>query len=173
VSRRKTSCIWEGKLRCLGGKNAVSKRENCCVCRRVRELHFVDIVDVEQLLDVMGQDVPQVAERVQRLLLPSYFPGACHCRAVCAALTQRVTEGMKHQTQPMCCVWETFCPLRVLSGSVHSQCWVYVWPYKGCAGFKWAVKVAIIPAAHACDLIADQTMCVKGVLRACIVLVSS
>ncbi|KAL0041759.1 hypothetical protein WJX79_003625 [Trebouxia sp. C0005] len=41
---------------------------------RVRELHFVDIVDVEQLLDVMGQDVPQVAERVQRLLLPSYFP---------------------------------------------------------------------------------------------------
>ena len=42
----------------------------------MRELHFVDIVDVEQLLDVMGQDVPQVAERVQRLLLPSYFPGA-------------------------------------------------------------------------------------------------
>ncbi len=52
------------------------------VCRRVRELHFVDIVDVEQLLDVMGQDVPQVAERVQRLLLPSYFPGASHCHAV-------------------------------------------------------------------------------------------
>jgi len=55
---------------CLGEKSS-------SVCRRVRELHFVDIVDVEQLLDVMGQDVPQVAERVQGLLLPSYFPGAC------------------------------------------------------------------------------------------------
>ncbi len=76
-------------MRCLGGKHAVSgKGKKCCVCRRVRELHFVDIVDVEQLLDVMGQDVPQVAERVQRLLLPSYFPGACHCHAVC--VTQRL-----------------------------------------------------------------------------------
>ncbi len=99
------------KMLCLRRKNAVSGRKKCCaweeetvwcVCRRVRELHFVDITDVEQLLDVMGQDVPQVAERVQRLLLPSYFPGACHCRAVCAALTQGVTEGMKH----MC--WAVF-----------------------------------------------------------------
>lgn len=35
----------------------------------------MDIVDVEQLLEVMGQDVAPVADRVQRLLLPSYFPG--------------------------------------------------------------------------------------------------
>lgn len=35
----------------------------------------MDIVDVEQLLEVMGQDVAPMAERVQRLLLPSYFPG--------------------------------------------------------------------------------------------------
>jgi hypothetical protein len=56
---------------------SVPGRKSSSVCRRVRELHFVDIVDVEQLLDVMGQDVPQVAERVQGLLLPSYFPGAC------------------------------------------------------------------------------------------------
>ncbi len=75
---------------CLGGENADSGRKTCCVYRRVRELHFVDIVDVEQLLDVMGQDVPQVAERVQRLLLPSYFPGACHCHAVCVMHSLRV-----------------------------------------------------------------------------------
>ena len=45
------------------------------LCRRVRELHFIDIVDVQQLLDVMGQDVAPVVQRIQRLLLPSYFPG--------------------------------------------------------------------------------------------------
>ena len=45
------------------------------MCRRVRELHFVDIVDVEQLLQAMAHDVPQVAHRIQKLLLPSYFPG--------------------------------------------------------------------------------------------------
>ena len=49
------------------------------MCRRVRELHFVDIVDVEQLLEAMAQDVPQVAQRVQKLLLPSYFPGLHQC----------------------------------------------------------------------------------------------
>ena len=42
------------------------------LCRRVRELHFVDIVDVQQLLDVMGQDVAPVAQRIQKLLLPRY-----------------------------------------------------------------------------------------------------
>ena len=41
----------------------------------MRELHFVDVVDVEQLLEAMGQDVAPVADRIQRLLLPSYFPG--------------------------------------------------------------------------------------------------
>ena len=45
------------------------------MCRRVRELHFVDIVDVEQLLQAMAHDLPQVAHRIQKLLLPSYFPG--------------------------------------------------------------------------------------------------
>ena len=44
--------------------------------RRVHELHFVDVVDVGQLLDALGQDVAPVAERIQKLLLPSYFPGA-------------------------------------------------------------------------------------------------
>ena len=34
-------------------------------------------------------------------------------------------------------------------------------------------KVAIVHVAHACDLIADQTMCVKVVLRACSVSMSS
>lgn len=45
------------------------------MCRRVRELHFVDIVGVEQLLQAMAHDLPQVAHRIQKLLLPSYFPG--------------------------------------------------------------------------------------------------
>lgn len=45
------------------------------MCRRVRELHFVDIVEVEQLLQAMAQDLPPVAYRIQKLLLPSYFPG--------------------------------------------------------------------------------------------------
>ena len=56
-------------------------------CRRVRELHFVDIVDVQQLLDVMGQDVAPVAQRIQKLLLPSYFPGALHCQALVTVTT--------------------------------------------------------------------------------------
>ncbi|KAL0037621.1 hypothetical protein WJX77_005190 [Trebouxia sp. C0004] len=61
---------------------------------RVRELHFVDIVDVEQLLNVMGQDVPQVAERVQRLLLPSYFPDGGEGPArVAMLLRQNPTAG--------------------------------------------------------------------------------
>ena len=54
-------------------------------CRRVRELHFVDIVEVQQLLEVMAQDAAPVAERIQRLLLPSYFPGifkTCACKGL-------------------------------------------------------------------------------------------
>ena len=37
------------------------------------------MVGVEQLLEVMAQDEPPVAERIQRLLLPSYLPGTTHC----------------------------------------------------------------------------------------------
>ena len=51
----------------------------CWLHRRVRELHFVDIVDVEQLLEALGQDVAPVADRLQRLLLPSFFPGIYVC----------------------------------------------------------------------------------------------
>lgn len=45
----------------------------------MRELHFVDIVEVQQLLEVMAHDAAPVAERIQRLLLPSYFPGSLSC----------------------------------------------------------------------------------------------
>ena len=38
----------------------------------------MDIVDVQQLLEVMAQDAAPVAERIQQLLLPSYFPGTNH-----------------------------------------------------------------------------------------------
>ena len=42
---------------------------------------------MEQLLEVMAQDEPPVAERIQRLLLPSYLPGTTHCcPVVCACM---------------------------------------------------------------------------------------
>ncbi|KAL3138948.1 hypothetical protein ABBQ32_005760 [Trebouxia sp. C0010 RCD-2024] len=56
---------------------------------RVRELHFVDIVDVEELLGAMAQDVPQVAHRIQKLLLPSYFPDGNEGPARVAALLRQ------------------------------------------------------------------------------------
>lgn len=37
----------------------------------------MDIVDVQQLLEVMAHDAAPVVERIQKLLLPSYFPGPC------------------------------------------------------------------------------------------------
>lgn len=66
-----------------------------CQCRRVRELHFADIVDVQQLLEVMAHDAAPVAERTQRLLLPSYFPGNGEARHTVATWTcARPPRGM-------------------------------------------------------------------------------
>jgi hypothetical protein len=55
-------------------------------CRGVRALRWHDVVGVQKLLEVMATDVPAVSERVQRLLLPSYFPDAAAGPALVAAL---------------------------------------------------------------------------------------
>lgn len=39
-------------------------------------LQFYEVVPVPMLLDVLAGDVPAVAQRVQRLVLPFYFSGA-------------------------------------------------------------------------------------------------
>ena len=44
-------------------------------CRHVKELHFVDVVPLEVLLEAMTTDCSAVSARIQKVLLPSYFPG--------------------------------------------------------------------------------------------------
>ena len=43
--------------------------------RHVKELHFVDIVPLDVLLEAMTTDCSAVSARIQKVLLPSYFPG--------------------------------------------------------------------------------------------------
>jgi len=54
--------------------------------RGVQGLRWHEIVDIQKLLDVMSSDVPSVSGRIQRLLLPSYFPDAETGPAMVAAL---------------------------------------------------------------------------------------
>ncbi|KAK9830117.1 hypothetical protein WJX72_009857 [[Myrmecia] bisecta] len=61
----------------------------------VRALHFVDIVALDTLLDVMATDAPPVSERIQRLLLPSYFPDVEEGPARVAALLRTCPEAGK------------------------------------------------------------------------------
>lgn len=42
----------------------------CCV----RDLHFWEVVPLDALLQLMGSDVTAVSNKIQALLLPSYFP---------------------------------------------------------------------------------------------------
>jgi hypothetical protein len=46
-----------------------------CALRSVKVLQFYEVVPVPMLLDVLAGDVPSVAQRVQRLVLPFYFSG--------------------------------------------------------------------------------------------------
>lgn len=61
--------------------------------RGLRALKWYDIVDVHKLLDVMTSDTPAVSERIQRLLLPSYFPDAETGPAMVAALLRASPEA--------------------------------------------------------------------------------
>ncbi len=44
-------------------------------CRHVKELHFVNVVPLDVLLEAMTTDCSAVSARIQKVLLPSYFPG--------------------------------------------------------------------------------------------------
>ncbi|GAB4819198.1 hypothetical protein N2152v2_006244 [Parachlorella kessleri] len=54
--------------------------------RGIEALPFYDVVPVEKLLDILAQDTAAVSERVQRLLLPTFFPNPEAGAATLAAL---------------------------------------------------------------------------------------
>lgn len=54
--------------------NARAAQNMQLICRRVASLAVTDIASPEDLLHALGQEAPAVAARIQRLLLPSYFP---------------------------------------------------------------------------------------------------
>lgn len=64
----------------------------CLWCRSLRDLSFVDVVPLDTLLDVLATDSAPVAERVHRLLVPSYFPGPEDGPACVAALLRQCPE---------------------------------------------------------------------------------
>ena len=41
---------------------------------KTRTLHFYEVVPLDVLLAVMASDVPAVSQRIQQMLVPSYFP---------------------------------------------------------------------------------------------------
>lgn len=59
------------------------------ICRGCETLPFYSVVPVEKLLDVLAQDVAPVSERIQRLLLPTFFPNADTGPALVAALLRK------------------------------------------------------------------------------------
>lgn len=60
--------------------------------RSMRNLSFVDVVPLDTLLDALASDSSQVAQRVHRLLLPSYFSGPEEGPACVAALLRQSPE---------------------------------------------------------------------------------
>ena len=62
------------------------------VRRTVRGLSVVDIVPLDVLLEVLGGDARPVAERLHRLLLPSYFGVVEEGPACVAALLRQHPE---------------------------------------------------------------------------------
>ena len=81
-------------------------------CRAVRGLSVVEVVPLDALLGALGSDARPVAERLHRLLLPSYFPGPEEGPACVAALlrhqpevptcSHRALSAMKHASCPNC-----------------------------------------------------------------------
>ena len=62
------------------------------LCRTVRDLSVVDVVPLDVLLEVLGSEARPVAERVHRLLLPSYFGRPEDGPACVAALLRQHPE---------------------------------------------------------------------------------
>ena len=65
---------------------------SACACRTVRDLSVVEVVPLDALLGALGSDARPVAERLHRLLLPSYFPGPEEGPACVAALLRQQPE---------------------------------------------------------------------------------
>eukprot|EP00887_Chlorella_sp_A99_P007770 scaffold20.g7770.t1 len=63
--------------------------------RGIPALRWHDVVDLPRLLDVMAGDAPAVSERIQRLLLPSYFPDLESGPALVAALLRTSPDAGK------------------------------------------------------------------------------
>jgi len=61
-------------------------------CRTVRDLSVVNVVPLDVLLEVLSSDARPIAERVHRLLLPSYFAGPEEGPACMAALLRKSPE---------------------------------------------------------------------------------
>ncbi|BDA48499.1 Condensin-2 complex subunit G2 [Coccomyxa sp. Obi] len=61
----------------------------------LRDLSFVDVVPLDTLLNVLATDSAPVAQRVHRLLVPSYFPGPEDGPACVAALLRQCPEAGK------------------------------------------------------------------------------
>ncbi len=58
----------------------------------MRDLSVVDVVPLDVLLEALGSDARPVAERVHRLLLPSYFGSPEEGPACIAALLRQNPE---------------------------------------------------------------------------------
>lgn len=58
----------------------------------MRGLSVVEVAPLDALLDILASDARPVAERVQRLLLPSYFGGPEEGPACMAALLRQHPE---------------------------------------------------------------------------------
>ena len=58
----------------------------------MRELSVINVVSLDVLLEVLSNDARPVAERVHRLLLPSYFAGPEEGPACMAALLRQSPE---------------------------------------------------------------------------------
>jgi len=58
----------------------------------VRDLSVISVVPLDVLLEVLSSDARPIAERVHRLLLPSYFAGPEEGPACMAALLRQIPE---------------------------------------------------------------------------------
>ena len=67
----------------------------------MRDLSVVDVVPLDVLLEVLGSDARPVAERLHRLLLPSYF-GSPEEGPACVAALLRQNAEVASCTAPQC-----------------------------------------------------------------------
>ena len=100
----------------------VAHPASACACRAVRGLSVVEVVPLDGLLGALGSDGRPVAERLHRLLLPSYFPGPDEGPACVAALLRQQPEVPICSHRTLSAVKLASCPIRPCSrvGTVFS-----------------------------------------------------